>query len=57
MPDSIKLKFDDKEFLAELHDNPAVDRIKGMVPMELALPRWGDAYYGDCGNFSGRCSG
>jgi hypothetical protein len=49
MPASIKITTGTLAFPAELNDSPTAGALKAMLPLDIAMSRWGDEYYGDCG--------
>ena len=49
MPTPLIIKIGDVNLSAELNDSPAAGKLKGLLPLEFSMSRWGDEYYGDCG--------
>jgi hypothetical protein len=36
-------------YSAELNDSSTAQELQSLLPLELAMSRWGDEYYGGCG--------
>jgi hypothetical protein len=49
MPKTITLTIAGKTVSAALNDSGTADLFYEKLPMTIALSRWGDEYYGDCG--------
>ena len=49
MPTPLIIKIGDMNLSAELNDSSAAEKLKGLLPLEFSMSRWGDEYYGDCG--------
>jgi hypothetical protein len=49
MPEAITLTIGELTLSAELNDSPTASKLASLLPIELAMSRWGDEYYGECG--------
>ena len=48
MGEKIKLVLDKLEIYAELNDTIEARQFAHLLPLDIALSRWGDEYYGSC---------
>lgn len=49
MPEKIRLVTAGLVLNAELHDTPSARKLLAKLPLEIAMTRWGEEYYGNAG--------